>query len=146
MQTNIDNVCNWVKSKRKSNNRNNYRKRITIKLFKENNRQISARLFVQYQKNTNNIVLSHSILYLKRDYSPNINPNKLKCVDLHTIEQYNKTLKYRYLYIKEKTVFNKICKNIGLGINIKYNVNTKHITIHEYLKYKGNFVKIKFKK
>lgn len=141
METDINAVCRWIHSTRKSSRENKYAKKITIPLFEEKHRKVSARLTIQYCKGTGNIVLSHSLWYFGKDFYPEINPNKLRCVNSLAIKQHRKYLDNINETISEKTIINRICNHISATTHIAYNINTEHIGIREYLKYRSVYVK-----
>lgn len=145
MKPNDAAVCKWIHATRKSSRCNRYGKKITIQLFKEKYRQISARLTLKVGKNTGKIVMSHSLGYFGKDIYPETRPNKLRCVNLHAIKQHRKYLDNVNKTIKEKLIGNKICKNMSLITHMAYNINTGHIGVREYFKYKSIYVKTNLK-
>ena len=79
-------------------------KSITIKLFKEQNKQVSAILVIDCNVKTENIHLLHSLYYFGNKFCLTKSKNKeLKCINKHTIEQYEKH--------RKRDFHNQLCKH-----------------------------------
>ena len=139
METNIDSICNWIKTKRKLQRERILNKKITIPLFKENDKQISAKTAIIYDKNTENVVISHGLYYMGNAYHPTTN-KKLKCINKHTIEQYEKALDYDHKKIRSKQISFKLNKYMRLSTRTVYNLNTNSIRITDMVYYKAKHI------
>ena len=138
-ETNTNSVCVWIKTKREAQRKRMLNKKITIQLFKENNKQISAKLGITYDIYTKNVVFSHGLYYMGNTYHPSIN-NKLKCIDKHTIKQYKNVLNYLSEKIRHKCISFKLDKYIRLSIDIAYNLNTNNIKVTDKIYYKSKYI------
>ena len=139
METNTDSVCNWIKVKRKLQRERIVGKKITIQLFKEDNKQISAKLNVIYDKNTENVIIGHGLYYMGNTYHPTTY-EKLKCINQHAIELYEKSLDYGRTKVKYKNISFRFGKHIRLSTCIVYNINTNNIKINDIIYYKTKYI------
>ena len=140
METNVDSVCNWIKSIRKSQKRNTFAKCITIQLFKENEKQVSTKLSIIFNKNTENMNFTHCIFYCKRAFFPSVKHNKLKCINKNAIEQYEKNSEYARKNLKSKEINIKLDEYMTLYVYIKYNIKNEHISVYNKVKHKGYYI------
>ena len=138
-EANTDSVCSWIKTKREAQRKRMLNKKITIQLFKENDKRISAKLGITYDINTENVVISHGLYYMGNTYHPSVN-NKLKCIDEHTIEQYKNVLNYLHEKVRHKWTSFKLDKYMRLSIDIAYNLNTNNIRITDRIYYKSKYI------
>lgn len=141
METNTDSVCTWLESMRKSHRKFMLCKCITIKLFKENNRQLSTRLAVTYNTSTENINFTHSLYYLGKQYCPDVSFNKRACTNEHTVKQYKKSLKYMREKVRAKMISFKLFNDMRSSTHIMYNINTNNVYIINMIFYKSKQIK-----
>lgn len=152
-------VCTWLKQRHKQGKeytkKNIKLKNITIKLFKEQNKQVSSILIIDCNVKTENIHLLHALYYSgNRFYLTRSKNEELKCVNKHTTEQYEKHRKrdihhkrngYKKQYYNRKKKYLgiiKICKNLTSEILAEYNIDTNDISIVTNILYKNKRIKI----
>lgn len=144
-------------------------KNITIRLFKEQNKQVSSILAIHYNIKTENVQFLHKLYYLNNTFCLTKSKNKeLKCINKHTIKQYEKHRKrdaqrqkneYKKVYTKKMDIKNgykkqhyngkkkclgatKICKNLRSDTYVDYYIDTNYVSIITNIMYKSRYIKI----
>ena len=144
----VDAACKLIKYIHKYGRETYLSKRITIKLFKEDNYQVSARLMLKLNKNTKHVSINHSIKWHKKDIAPLKYENKLKCINEHGLKLIERGRTNANEYHKKNKVSKTIMsikmdpvnERMSCGLQIVYNISRELYLIRNRMYFDGKSI------
>ena len=85
-------TCDWIRCHRQYQRKNYLWKHIQIQLLEIEGKPLFSVLNVGLNKKTGKSSYGHYLKYMNKKYSPTTKNNKLRCINTHSKEQYNKSM------------------------------------------------------